>query len=332
MCRHWIWNQKLPDTSCYHYSPLSEDLPLLRFWGVNSTWAHVGIGAAAANPALFALALQAQHPGDNAENLLDEWLSVAFPQNSAAECLAGQTYGEIANSFSAEKSATGLTSDLSSNPALLCDAVKQLLAARHLSSLHPDATIQLFHDHPWASQTIIRSCLSRPGSSGRSEALVEGLLIGPPAVAQRGTLIVAEFPEASGRFTDRVKNLMLEAVRQATLEAGERERAGRILSRLGDPRDLKALASVPAGSFTMGSSSHPNSQPLDKSTLSSFRIRIYPIVNRGLHTGHRPRMAQSGRCRPEAAERTGDRSHVARCQGLLRVADSSVALKWNNWS
>lgn len=279
MCRHWILPSEIARHELLPLLVSQRRLAIAEILGVNNTLAHIGIGAAAANPSLFALALQAQHPGDNAEDLLDEWLSVAFPQNSAAKSLAAQTYRVLANGFSAEKSATGLTSDLSSNPALLCDAVKQLVAARHLSSLHPDATIQLFHDHPQASQAIIRSCLSRLSTSGRSETLVEGLVTGPPAVAQRGALIVAEFPEASEKFTDRVKNLVLEVVTQGTLEAGEREVAGRILSRLGDPRDLKALASVPAGSFTMGSTSHPNSQPLDTITLSSFRVGMYPVVN-----------------------------------------------------
>ncbi|KAK6213863.1 serine/threonine protein kinase [Colletotrichum tabaci] len=40
------------------------------------------------------------------------------------------------------------------------------------------------------------------------------------------------------------------------------------------------LAEVPAGSFTMGSHSHPNSQPPENITLRSFRIGVYPVVVR----------------------------------------------------
>ncbi|KAH9235850.1 hypothetical protein K456DRAFT_1748461 [Colletotrichum gloeosporioides 23] len=60
----------------------------------------------------------------------------------------------------------------------------------------------------------------------------------------------------------------------------EREKAGRILSSLGDPRNLTGLAQIPAGTFVMGSESHPNSHPPNSISLGSFRIGIYPVINR----------------------------------------------------
>lgn len=279
-CRHWT----LPLYIARH-----ELLPLLvtqrkvavtELLGADKTLAQVGLGAASGNPALFALALQARYPGNKAEDLLDVWLSVVCPHEKSAEEMAEQAYLEIADGLFSDESAEAFSSELENIRLIRCDAVKQLLAARHLSQLGQDAAIQMFHQLPQVCEPVIRSCLSRLNSSGQFSTLVEGLLTGPPSEAQRGALIVADFPEAIDRFADRIKSLVLEVVTQGSLTASERVVAGRILSRLADPRELEALACVPAGTFTMGSTSHPNSQPLHTVTLSNFQIGIYPVVNK----------------------------------------------------
>lgn len=158
--------------------------------------------------------------------------------------------------------------------------MRHLLAARHLFRLQNDAAVQVFCRDPLASEPVIRSLLSRLSLSEQSETLVDELLNEPPSKSQRAAVIVAEFAETSDRLTDKIKNLVLDIVTQGSLTASDREKAGRILSRLGDPRDLKALAFVPAGNFTMGSTSHPNSEPLDTIAVSSFQIGLYPVVNK----------------------------------------------------
>lgn len=280
ICRHWV----LPSDIGRH-----ELLPLLvaqrrkavsELLGYDKTLTQVGTGGAAGNPALFALALQAQHPGDKAEDLLDAWLSVACPLDPSAETLAEQAYREFSDGLSSGPPAKSFSCLPSSGASPSCDAVRHLLAARHLSGLKNDSVVQLFRRDPLASAPVIRSLLGRLSLSAQSEPLVDELLNEPPSEAQRAALIVADFSEASERLTDKIKNLVLEIVTQGTLTASEREKAGRILSRLGDPRDLNALAFVPAGNFTMGSTSHPNSQPLDTIKVSSFRIGLYPVVNK----------------------------------------------------
>lgn len=280
ICRHWV----LPSDIARH-----ELLPLLvaqrriavsELLGSDRTLTQVATGGAAGNPALFALALQAQRPGDKAEDLLDAWLSVAYPQDPSTEFLAEKAYRQFSDGLGSNTPAKCHSCLPSSGASPSCDAVRQLLAARHLSGLKNDSAVQLFRRDPLASAPVIRSLLSRLSLSGQSEPLVDELLNEPPSEAQRAALIVADFAEASERLTDKVKDLVLDIVTQGTLTASEREKASRILSRLSDPRDLNALAFVPAGNFTMGSTSHPNSQPLDTIKVSSFRIGLYPVVNK----------------------------------------------------
>lgn len=280
ICRHWV----LPSDIVRH-----ELLPLLvaqrritvsELLGADNTSAQVGTAGAAGNPALFALALQAQHPGDNAEDLLDAWLSVPRRQDASAEVLSEKAYRQFSDGVSSSPPATSLSCSPSSGASPSCDAVRHLLAARHLYGLQNDVAVQLFRQDPLTSEPVIRSLLSRLSLSGKSEPLVDELLNEPSSGAQRAALIVADFAKASKRLTDKIKNLVQNIVKQGNLTASEREKAGRILTRLGDPRDLKALANVPVGNFTMGSTSHPNSQPLDTITVSSFRIGLYPVVNK----------------------------------------------------
>lgn len=278
-CRHL----ELSNIARYELLPLlvAQRKPaVLEVLGSDQAVAQVGVGAAAGNPALFALAIQAQDFGDTAEGLLDAWLSVCFADGKSADALAEQAYHGISDGLCSEPQLSGLSSALGDNPLLHCDAVKDLLAARHLLSLPGDAVIKLFSKNAQTAQPVIRSCLRRLSSAGRVEPLIEGLLHGPRSDAQYVALIVAEFVEARERYVARIKDLLLDAVSHGTLTVIQREQAGRILSRLGDPRDLEVLTVIPAGNFTMGSDSHPNSQPVKTIAMWSFRIGIYPVVNK----------------------------------------------------
>ncbi|WYZ42725.1 hypothetical protein EsH8_VI_000424 [Colletotrichum jinshuiense] len=240
----------------------------------------VGTGVAAANPSLFALALQARHHGGQAEELLDAWLLGTIAQADTAEILCQKAFDRISDNKSPEAPSGIVQSSPVSNPALYCDAIQRLLAARHLACLSFDAAIELFHRQPQASRPIINSCLIRLKSSAKSDGLIEKLLSGSSSEAQRGALLVADFVAQNDKFRDRIKYLALEIVVQGSLSANDREKAGRILSIIGDPRDLTALAEVPAGRFVMGSESHPNSLPVQTISLNKFRIGLYPVVNR----------------------------------------------------
>lgn len=239
----------------------------------------VGTGAAAANPALFSLALQARHPGGKAEELLDAWLSAASSTPAAAEAFTRQAYAKLCDDSSAQK----LVNDGScaSVGVLSCDLIYQLLAARHLANLTSNAAFALFCGEKRVSQAVtIRSCLRRLRGSDKFDALADQLLGGTISEAQRGALLVADLVPIDSSLHDRIKMLMLAIVTSGSLSVKEREKAGRVLSKLGDPRDLSALAQVSAGSAIMGADSHPNSQPVESIPLEGFRIGLYPVVNK----------------------------------------------------
>ncbi|SPN98660.1 uncharacterized protein DNG_01705 [Cephalotrichum gorgonifer] len=278
-CERWV----LPPGMVRH-----ELLPLLKTQrrqavfeatGVEPRQVTIGLGPAAENPAVFILALQAGLSGDRSEEILDQWLSVVAPTERAAQLLAVEAFNRLSDERQ-HYSPHPLTRVAAPAALLSCDAVQNLLAARHLATLPWEIGVELFHRDPRASEPILRSVLARLGASGRSYPLIEGLLLGSGIEAQRGALLVADLVADSETFRVRVTRLLLDVISQATLSITERVKAGRILSRLGDPRDLTALAGVPAGTFVLGSDTHPNSQPLALVSLGPFRIGVFPVVNR----------------------------------------------------
>jgi iron(II)-dependent oxidoreductase len=72
---------------------------------------------------------------------------------------------------------------------------------------------------------------------------------------------------------------LARAIARDDLPLPTRLRAGRHLARAGDPRDLAELVALPGGTFTMGSSLHPNSTPPHPVTLAPFRIGRFSVVN-----------------------------------------------------
>ncbi|KAK7449579.1 serine/threonine protein kinase [Colletotrichum acutatum] len=241
-----------------------------------------GMGEAASNPALFALAIQANHSGNCAEELLDAWLSSTYSQPDTAAILAERAHKLITHGSLTDSPTERSLTTRQPNPASQSLAVRRLLAARHLAGLAPRIAVELFRDQPQASNHVLRSCLLRLSSSHKSAALIDGLLEGilADATCKRAALLVAGLIPLSVEVESKVKDLILQIVENGDLSAGEREKAGRLLSRYGDPRDLTGLVQVPAESFMMGSESHPNSQPLYEIPLKRFRIGLYPVVNR----------------------------------------------------
>ncbi|KAH8198394.1 hypothetical protein TruAng_007429 [Truncatella angustata] len=249
-----------------------------------------GAGAAAALPAIFALALHASHSGSKAEDTLDAWLAVVCPSSDLASRLSVDAFDRVVATVNKQQTRPHLHRDVypsssRSMPWLASTgAVQQLLAARHLANLVPDAAVELFHLASSLVEPTIQSVLVRLEASGekqRRHALIQGLLDGPSINAQRGTLVISDLVDKESELGKRIMGHVLDIVNQGTLSTSERQRAGCILSRLGDPRDLTALTIVPFGTFIFGSRTHPNSQPVEPLSLrNSFRIGIYPVVNR----------------------------------------------------
>jgi iron(II)-dependent oxidoreductase len=247
--------------------------------GVAPAQVVAGIGAAAATPAYFALALEAKHFGDQAEELLDAWLAFVAAEEDVSDRVTAQAFDRLIG-----RSLLHDTLPSSVQPASLTlsssNAVQRLLAARHLVNLPLETAISLFHSNPLESESILCSLLARLDTAGKSFDLVERLIRGSGIEAQLGALLVSDYIADSSKLREQISDQMLAIIEEGTLPVVQREKAGRVLSRLGDPRDLTALANVPAGDFILGSESHPNSQPAKTTTVGNFRICFYPAVNR----------------------------------------------------
>ncbi|KAF2122571.1 hypothetical protein BDV96DRAFT_681240 [Lophiotrema nucula] len=115
----------------------------------------------------------------------------------------------------------------------------------------------------------------------QGSTIVNGLIKDSYAHAQCGALLAADSGIVLSKDNLRqVEKQMVQIVEESPLSAVQRMKAGRVLSQLGDPRDLEALTEVEAGQFSMDSRTHPNSQPEGFVSVEAFRIGIYPVVNR----------------------------------------------------
>ncbi|KAF4822505.1 Serine/threonine-protein kinase pkn1 [Colletotrichum siamense] len=240
----------------------------------------IGLGSSASNPAFFALALQAGCVAEQAEDILDEWIKVVGSYGTSAEYLLSKAYEEALRIKRVDQRSTLALPTSLLTPAWSCSAVQQLLAARQLATLPTEEVLHFYYANPGSSQPVIRSCLVRLAGSAKAETLLERLLDGASPESHRAALLIADLVPKDSQFEQSVAKLVLEVVDRGLLTPKEREKAGRILSSLGDPRNLTGLAQIPAGTFVMGSESHPNSQPPNSISLGSFRIGIYPVVNR----------------------------------------------------
>ncbi|WP_174803368.1 formylglycine-generating enzyme family protein [Martelella limonii] len=111
----------------------------------------------------------------------------------------------------------------------------------------------------------------------RAAALARGLARSEadlPVLLCAGKLVATGTPEA-----EALTAALVDAIATGGAPAGLRRRAGEVLARLGDPRDLEELASVAAGLYPMGGDIHPNSAPPHHAPVGDFRIGVYPVVN-----------------------------------------------------
>ncbi|KAF2164074.1 hypothetical protein M409DRAFT_37122 [Zasmidium cellare ATCC 36951] len=182
------------------------------------------LGAAARDPTIFALAFQITDAGDQAETVLDAWLpKVSKDDKHCAELEAyalQQIHRELGLQSELRTTANGRPIDV---PLFaLKTKIRQLLAARPLSRLPSRATVDFFRQDPIRTADVLRSILVRLGSSATFEDLASLLMQGS------GTAV------------------------QHILPLGDRMKAGGVLSLLGDPRDLSALAFVPVDAFRIG--------------------------------------------------------------------------------
>lgn len=244
---------------------------------------EIGIGIAAENAAVFSMALQAGIKEDYEEEIVDKWISTVASAAVDTEKLEEHGLDSIKATASSERKASLALDDLDAgNVPLLARSVKvqQLLAARHLSHCPPDIAVDLWSKAPSTWQPVLRSTLHRLGKTPEGRRLVEALIASTGPDAQRGALLVSDLPIAdSAIYGERIKQGMVELIKRATLPLQLRVKAGRLLSRLGDPRDLQTLAHIPAGTFSMGSNTHPNSQAIHTVSTEAFQIGVFPVVN-----------------------------------------------------
>ncbi|KAL3296116.1 serine/threonine protein kinase [Colletotrichum asianum] len=240
----------------------------------------IGLGSSASNPALFALALQAGCVAEQAEDILDEWIKVVDSYGTSATYLPLKAHEEALRTKGIDQRSTLALPTSLLTPALFCSAIQQLLAAQHLATLSVEEVLASYNENLIPSQSVIRSCLVRLTGSHKADTLLGRLLDGKSPEPHRAALVIADIIPKDSQFEQSMAKLALEVVEGGLLTAKERDKAGRILSFLGDPRNLTGLAQIPAGTFAMGSESHPNSQPPNSISIGSFRIGIYPVVNR----------------------------------------------------
>ncbi|MDS7594507.1 SUMF1/EgtB/PvdO family nonheme iron enzyme [Agrobacterium tumefaciens] len=224
------------------------------------------LGAAAANPAQFAMALNADNRGETAESIVDDWLAKVAGDARTATFLSGLAFDALAGTLD--------------DPTLLpITRVRQLLAARHLASTSAVEAVQQFRRDPRLWRPVLESLARRLAGSEAANALIEALIDGDGEGMLRGALLAADLMTEPGVLRERVAAHLLTIVQGGLLSASEREQAGRKLSVWGDPRDLEVLATVPGGRFVFGSSTHPNSAPPHHVEVGDFRIGLYPVTN-----------------------------------------------------
>jgi iron(II)-dependent oxidoreductase len=248
-------------------------------WAPAEDLVGIASGDSASSPALFALALEARHSGDQPEVLLDAWLvTINDADDSIAENAFHQTCREIGHVPTMEPKPQSVNRDL---PLLARSRkIKRLLVARHLSSLSTGVAVDLFQHDPIGVAEILQSLLIRlrETSFQKFDALAQALLAEEDTTSQRAALLLAKAGSASAELEDQISRQALATLKEGRLTLAERQNAASVLSRLGDPRDLATLANIPASVVTLGSNTHVNSQPMHELLIPAFRIGLYAVT------------------------------------------------------
>ncbi|TGO21264.1 hypothetical protein BPAE_0230g00140 [Botrytis paeoniae] len=282
--KNWILCPEIRRHDILPLSQVKRRMFLRNITGVNIEYKdiEIGIGDAASLPAYFALALETAHHGGKAEELLDEWLHVVLSENYNDRRITRE-----ALEHSTQEAVQGIQTPFSCrlnirNPAVFSKVIQHLLAACQLVEEDTQVAIDLFNQNPFLAEPIIRSWLIRLRDIESSELLksLDDLVAGSGVNAQLGALLVSDFLTPSSPLHQRVSNHILAIVKEDTLPITQRLKAGRTISLLEDPRGLTSLTTIPSNTFTIGSSTHPNSSPPHSITMSSYRIGVFPVVNR----------------------------------------------------
>ncbi|KAI1012027.1 hypothetical protein LB503_004354 [Fusarium chuoi] len=243
---------------------------------------NYGSGDGASRPALFTLSLAAGHAGDTGESALDAWLRILSP-----ETLQDLLHGALdkwKNQQSSESKALEKTA--LKWPFVLCTAVQELLVAAQLQTASFQEILDVFDQDAKSAMPIVRSLLNRLAKGEQQERFVSELLNRhehdlDEEKAQYAALVASEFIKLNNTplVTQAIARL-LKVVEIGALPLSYRVMAGRYLSLFGDSRDLAELVEIPEGTSLFGSSNHPNSSPVHRLHIGSFKIGAFPVVNR----------------------------------------------------
>lgn len=234
------------------------------------------LNSLSANPALLSVLLEADvdQQFETEEALADHWVAKVSANLKLEPDLFPRLALKLLTGSDEDEESVALT-----RLKVLGRRLWIPLASRALADT-PAEAVRLFEQAPQASEQLIRSIARRLLAHGdKIETLLSPLLAGAEDMPLHGALLAADFLEQAPALRERVTSLLFTIVDEGRLSPYRRERAARHLSRLGDPRDLEALVQVPGGSFTFGSTTHPNSAPAHTVQVSTFRIGRYPVVN-----------------------------------------------------
>ncbi len=203
---------------------------------------------AAAHPALFDLAMRTHEPVATTERIVDAWLQAASPEERE------------------ERSRTEFVRDQLEAAALAAGSVSGMVAR--------------FVADPQRSGAVFGSILRRlSGDPARLQLVLEALAALPGDAGLRAALLAAGVLAHVPKQRQSILSSLCRLVEEGRLTHPERVEAGRILALEGDPRDLLSLAEIPGGTFFMGSGAHPNSAPVHRVEVASFRMGVYPVTN-----------------------------------------------------
>ncbi|CAG9984458.1 unnamed protein product [Clonostachys byssicola] len=242
--------------------------------GLSPSLSSLGSGSAAALPAIFAMSLSCNSEGETNEGVLDTWIEAYIKSAGGLEELLMNAHDAFYGRYN------GALSSVVQQPFMSSRVFRDLLVAKHLAS-KPDAALQVLGHDSVTAQPIVKSLLHRISNHPTRKSLIDSMLHAESGLTSlRVALLAADFVDVQENTqVVSARSKLLEILMKGSLSVPERVMAGRILSRLGDPRDLEALAVIPKGRSTHGSASHPNSAPPYELELDEFRIGIFPVVN-----------------------------------------------------
>ena len=271
--------------------------------GERTTDAEIG-----AQAGLFTLALECDVVDGTSIDVIDRWLAEAATRNAIdVETLIGARDEAHPSCFS-----PGL--DDGDRRRLDQPFVRQHLAVRRLSSAPVEAIVARYRTDPLRWSTTIGLVARRFVASGRPLGpLVTALMNADHDrdASSYGAIEAMRIAERAPRDAvdagvhGAIRAALVSIVDEGRLPATLREEAARAIAIDGDPRDLERLIEIDAGSFTMGSTTHPNSSPPHVVTVAACRIGRYPVTNER----YRRFVEETGRPWPSRDGRLSHRSN-----------------------